>query len=233
MALQELTDAGWKLVPLFGCGHCKRPFTEVGDNNGITTKPSKLYHQTVPLSNSVTAYYQLRFTRKYLRVNYPHHHCRPAHIVNRQIRVAIPNMALSMTFFYHLLQLLANHQILNYKYQFSLLETHCSCHRRCTCYKLFTKLGYKEQFAKTSFRTNLAGTVWATEHPQNYGTPNFFLQPLNLTTSSLVNNFGLGSIGGGSRLWEHTESSAKEIHNLPSWCTWDTVLQWQHEYFKK
>jgi len=28
---RTVSDAGWKLVPLFGCGHCKRPFTEVGD----------------------------------------------------------------------------------------------------------------------------------------------------------------------------------------------------------
>jgi len=50
------------------------------------------------------------------------------------------------------------------------------------------------------------------EHPENFGSAYLFLQPLNLTTSTLVRNFGLGIVAcqktlgsklAGSRLQQH------------------------------
>jgi len=60
------------------------------------------------------------------------------------------------------------------------------------CYKIFTPLGYWVLLAKKQRLGPKLEGAWLGEHPEKFGTPYIFLQPLKLATSNLVHKLGLG-----------------------------------------
>ena len=63
-----------------------------------------------------------------------------------------------------------------------------------------TQIGFGTTLAKKHLRPKLEG-VWARDHPEKFGTPYLFMQPLKLATSNLVHNLGLGLAYQKTTFW--------------------------------
>jgi len=59
-------------------------------------------------------------------------------------------------------------------------------------FKRGTHIEFGTSLAKTTFKTKIGGGLGQGNIPKEFGTPYLFLQPLKLTTSNLVCNWGLG-----------------------------------------